>query len=304
MSRVDDGRPIVLVVDDTPDTLGFLTEALEQSGYTTLVATGGLQALALVERITPDLVLLDAMMPGLDGFETCRRLKKSAIGYVPVIFMTALSETEHIVAGLAAGGVDYVAKPIILDELFARIRVHLSNARAAQSAQTALDRSGSFLLAVDETGLILWSTPQALSLIEPALAPGPERRLTATLLTQLTAPTDEPAVNPVVVAQENGRAIRITPVSALRPGEWLLRVGEHDRRSDAAILAQRLSLTAREAEVLLWVARGKANRDIGEILRLSPRTVNKHLETIFTKLGIENRASAAVVATRALGERS
>ncbi len=97
-------------------------------------------------RISPDLILLDAMMPGMDGFETCRRLKQSPVAHVPVIFMTALSETEHIVAGLAAGGVDYVTKPIVLDELFARIRVHLANARAAESTRIALDRSGSSLV--------------------------------------------------------------------------------------------------------------------------------------------------------------
>ena len=89
---------------------------------------------SLVEQITPDLVLLDAVMPGIDGFETCRRIKADAgaCAIVPVIFMTGLTETEHVVRGLEAGGVDYVTKPIVLDEMLARIRVHLANARLRQ----------------------------------------------------------------------------------------------------------------------------------------------------------------------------
>ncbi|MBL7405911.1 response regulator, partial [Escherichia coli] len=91
-------RDIVLVIDDSPDTLSFLTEAIERSGATVLVAVGGDLALTLVDEITPDVILLDAVMPGLDGFETCRRLKaKPQLAGVPVIFMTGLSETEHIV---------------------------------------------------------------------------------------------------------------------------------------------------------------------------------------------------------------
>ena len=133
-------RDIVLVVDDSPETLSFLTEAIERSGATVLVAVAGDLALALVEEITPDIILLDAMMPGMDGFETCRRLKaRSDLALVPVIFMTGLSETEHIVKGLEAGGSDYVTKPIAPDEILARIRVHLASARAAQSARAALD---------------------------------------------------------------------------------------------------------------------------------------------------------------------
>ena len=97
--------------------------------------------------------------------------------------------------------------------------------------------------------------------------------------------------------------MRLAFVSTLGPDERLYRVSRHDPRSDEDVLAARLSLTAREAEVLLWIARGKANRDIADILALSPRTVNKHLETIFAKLGVENRASAAVLATRTLDER-
>ena len=111
-------RDIVLVVDDSPETLSLLTDALEAAGATVLVAVEGANALALVERITPDVILMDAVMPGMDGFETCRLLKRNkSVAHVPVIFMTGLSETEQIVKGLEAGGVDYVTKPISPDRI-------------------------------------------------------------------------------------------------------------------------------------------------------------------------------------------
>ncbi len=82
-------RDIVLIVDDSPEALGFLTDALEQTGFSVLIATTGQASINIAERITPDIILMDAVMPGLDGFETCRRLKaNAAIAPVPVIFMT------------------------------------------------------------------------------------------------------------------------------------------------------------------------------------------------------------------------
>ena len=94
-------RDIVLVVDDSPGTLGMLTDALEEAGYTVLVAADGAGAVALVERVTPDIVLMDAVMPGMDGFETTRRIKRNhAVASVPVIFMTGLTDTESVLAAV------------------------------------------------------------------------------------------------------------------------------------------------------------------------------------------------------------
>src|SRR6266496_3042259 len=129
-------RDVALVVDDSPETLRLLTDALDGAGMTVMVALDGAAAMRIVDQITPDIVLLDAVMPGIDGFETCRRLKRDAgLANVPVIFMTGLTETEHIVRGLEAGGVDYVTKPIAIEEMLARIRVHLANARLTLSAR-------------------------------------------------------------------------------------------------------------------------------------------------------------------------
>jgi DNA-binding response OmpR family regulator len=136
-------RDIVLVVDDSPETLRLLTDALEEAGMTVLVARAGEHALSIVEKVVPDVVLMDALMPGTDGFATCRKLKQNrALAHVPIIFMTGLSDTEDIIKGLEAGGVDYITKPIVPGEMLARIRVHLGNARMAHSARTALDAFG------------------------------------------------------------------------------------------------------------------------------------------------------------------
>jgi DNA-binding NarL/FixJ family response regulator len=295
-------RDIVLVVDDSPGTLGMLTDAIEEAGLTVLVAVAGHAALSLVEKITPDVILLDAMMPGMDGFETCKRLKQvKSIAHVPVIFMTGLSETEHIVHGFAAGGVDYVTKPISPDELVARIRVHLANARLTQSARAALDATGRYLLGVDPEGHILWSTPQANRLLTSTQADYPGQLIgeTAQWLAALAGGANVPAqFTPAPGA--DGRRLQFGFVGRTGPDELLLQLAELNQPAPEQLLRERLGLTAREAEVLTWLGRGKSNRDIAEILGLSPRTVNKHLETIYDKLGVENRTAAAMLALRTL----
>ena len=176
-------RDVALVVDDSPETLRLLTDALDTAGMTVMVAMDGAAAMRIVDQITPDIVLLDAMMPGIDGFETCRRLKREAgLANVPVIFMTGLADTEHIVRGLEAGGVDYVTKPIVIVEMTARIRVHLKNARLSQSARAALDVSGRYLFAVNRSGQVIWATPQAQKLLtgDEQSDPG-QARIAATL---------------------------------------------------------------------------------------------------------------------------
>ena len=303
-------RDIVLVVDDSPETLSLLTDALEDAGVTVLVATEGANALTLVQQITPDVILMDAVMPGLDGFETCRRLKADkALAHVPVIFMTGLSETEHIVRGLDAGGVDYVAKPVVPDEIIARMRVHLANARQTQSAQVALDAAGRFLMSASLDGRVLWSTPQANRLIGTHLqtVAGEGYLLPEAVRTWLAALRAGPAAGGAATINltdaEGTARLSFSYVGQVGPQELLLRVAEVERVSSEDVLRRAFGLTSREAEVLGWIAHGKPNRDIAEILGLSPRTVNKHLEQIYAKIGVENRASAAAAAVRALSAR-
>lgn len=217
--KLEPSQGTVLVVDDAPDTLRMLCDALADEGYTVLVARDGQQALARLDVVTPDAILMDGVMPGLTGFETCQRIKNHAAwSAIPVIFMTGLSETADVVAGFEAGGVDYVVKPVRIEEVLARLATHVRNARAAREA---------------------------------------------------------------IRVMQHGKAA--STASAAGP----------DRLSEAA-------LTPRETEVLGWLAKGKTNRDIADILGMSHRTVNKHLEHIFEKLGVETRAAAAALATRSI----
>jgi DNA-binding response OmpR family regulator/DNA-binding CsgD family transcriptional regulator len=301
-------RDVALVVDDSPETLRLLTDALDGAGMTVMVAMDGAAAMRIVEQITPDIILLDAMMPGMDGFETCRRLKRDAgLSNVPVIFMTGLAETEHIVRGLEAGGVDYVTKPIVIEEMLARIRVHLANARLTQSARAALDVSGRFLLAVSRQGKIMWATPQAQKLLAdnlPAKVSGKaedELELPETMLQWLeqTQAGGAGAKAPALASFPNNAQLQLQYMGKLGPNEFLLRLAKDTSSDTPASFRSDLGLTSREGEVLSWLSKGKTNRDIAQILGLSPRTVDKHLEQIYAKLGVENRTAAAAIATSA-----
>jgi DNA-binding NarL/FixJ family response regulator len=208
---------VVLIVDDLPENLSMLHDALDEAGYKVLVATNGESALARARQALPDVILLDAVMPGIDGFEVARRLKADfSTQHIPIVFMTGLTETEHVLAAFEAGSSDYVTKPVRPPEVLARIAAHLRTARQLQEAAK--------------------SAPDAMD--------------DATLAARLTAA---------------------------------------------------FTLTPREAEVLFWVVKGKTSKDIGDILGTSPRTVNKHLEHIYEKLGVETRTAAANVAMARIG---
>jgi DNA-binding CsgD family transcriptional regulator len=221
--------------------------------------------------------------------------------------MTGLAETEHIVRGLEAGGVDYVTKPIVIEEMLARIRVHLANARLTQSAHAALDVSGRFLLAVDRSGHILWATPQAQKLLD---------RSDTTDISKLFATSDSwsdwlaeaqggktIATSPSVASPPHGDDFRIQFMGRLGDNELLLRLNRDTAPELSSALSKTFGLTNREGEVLSWLSKGKTNRDIAQILGLSPRTVDKHLEQIYAKLGVDNRTAAAALAGKLLQAR-
>ncbi len=129
-SSADNSSGTVLVVDDIPANRNLLRETLEPQGYEVLLAPDGETALKVALRATPDVILLDVMMPGIDGLETCRPLKQSEQARsIPVIFITAMGETKAMVEGFQAGGVDYITKPFQADEVLIRVHTHLKNAR-------------------------------------------------------------------------------------------------------------------------------------------------------------------------------
>lgn len=305
MSANDSNKAVVLVVDDSLDCMQMLNDALEDAGFTVLVALEGSQALTITHNIRPDIILLDAIMPHMDGFETCRQLKRRAqLADVPILFMTGLSDTDHVVMGFEAGGVDYVTKPINIHELLARMRAHLNNARITRQARRALDGAGQFLLTVDSDGLLRWATPQVCQLLEQAGAGLDATRLQPAVSQRLADWLRQrpEAGQPLRLALAGG-ALQLELLTLMDGKEYLLRLSHsHNDDDDSALLRQKLGLTQREGDVLLWIARGKANREIGQILAMSPRTVNKHLEQIFRKLGVENRTSAAAVALKWLSK--
>jgi adenylate cyclase len=127
MSLEGDHKGVILVVDDNPDNLDLLFFFLSDADFKVEVATNGKSALQMIDESQPDLILLDVMMPGIDGFEICRRLKANESSKdIPVIFMTALSETEDKVKGFSVGAVDYITKPVQEEVLKARITTHLT----------------------------------------------------------------------------------------------------------------------------------------------------------------------------------
>ena len=313
--------PVVLIVDDAPDNLSVLHDALDESGHTVLVALSGEAALARARQAQPDVVLLDAVMPGMDGFEVARRLKADPwTASIPIIFMTGLTETEHLVQALAAGGVDYVTKPVKPQEVMARMGAHLRTAQQArrgaveqQQARNALDAFGYATITVRERdGRLMWQTPLARELLKRYC--GTEAPETPEVVVQwlrrhvLDGRSHTPLATepPRLTLDQGGRQLTFRlhlvvgdPADASPNGEggdWLIVMQETSDASTLQALAQSFALTAREAEVLYWVTKGKINRDVADILGSSPATVKKHLERIHAKLGVETRTAAAAMA--------
>lgn len=296
---------ITLVVDDNPDTLRFLIDALEAAGLTALVARDGASALALLDRVSPDAVLLDAVMPGLDGFQLCRQIKaKPEHAARPVLFMTGLGDPNHILEGLRAGGVDYLVKPINPDELVARVSIHIANARMIADAQSALDAAGAAVVAFRRDGALAWTSPRARRLLEETVGPldALPRRTAEGLRDWLAAIADRTVSDSAGFTIDAGGRPRVTLAFIGRSGagDLLTRAAPAGESDPGKRLARAFSLSEREAQVLAWIARGKSNRDIATIIGLSPRTVTKHVEQIFAKLDVENRTSAAVLALRTI----
>jgi DNA-binding NarL/FixJ family response regulator len=289
---LDDERPVVLVVDDAPSSLGMLCDTLEASGYTVLVAADGESALQRLGLVVPDAILLDGMMPGLSGFETCRRIKADpALAHIPVLFMTGMSETQDVVEGFASGGVDYVVKPIRAQEVLARLHTHARNARITRMARDAVDVAGMGVVVVDARGRLAWRSPQAATWLHAIGEPTEPGHLPAAIeAARIDGGT-------LVVAMADGRRLSIRNLGAAALGETMLLMALHREGPAAPARLTEAALTPRETDVLSWLAKGKTNRDIGEILGTSPRTVNKHLEHIFEKLGVETRSAAAALAS-------
>lgn len=140
-------KDTILIVDDTPANLGVISNYLKESGFKTPVASNGELAIQRAKHVRPDLILLDILMPGMDGYETCQKLKEDPeTSNIPIIFMTSLNDTEHKVKGFQSGAVDYISKPVEQDELLARVKTHLRIQNLQRQLQS---RNDELVLTID-----------------------------------------------------------------------------------------------------------------------------------------------------------
>ena len=294
---------IVLIVDDTPENLALLHSALDDAGYKVLVATNGDSALQVARKNRPDVILLDVLMPGMNGYMAAQELKAEfSTRHIPIIFMTGLTETENIVAAFASGGADYVTKPVRPQEVLARIDAHLQNARQIKQARTALDAFGQATVAINEiSNKLTWQTPQVRSLLVRYFGAMDDEAPVELLCWLRKARVAQLADRvPPIVMEKDGRRLLGDIHDSEHERECLITLREESCAAAVNSLMEGFHLTTREAEVLYWLVHGKTNRDIGDILGSSHRTVKKHLEHVYEKLGVETRTSAVAMALHRL----
>ncbi len=308
MSETPSSKGTVLIVDDTPGNLALLSDTLSEAEYRVLVATDGCSAIEQIQYIKPDIILLDVMMPGIDGFETCSRLKANPVtASIPVIFMTGLSELDDLLRGFGEGALDYIVKPIRPAEVLARIEVHLAQIRNLQRAERLLDHGDFAAVTVNENGGIVWLTSAAAHWLKDFNG---QQGLSAEshvddFLPQIILAWFQHWRQGAGHTDTESEAFELAPGYSARispcqqPGEYLLLLQRETLPWNPESLRESLKLTFREAEILMWIARGKTNKEIGIILSTSPRTVNKHLEHIFEKLGVSTRAAAVAMVLQA-----
>jgi len=202
--------------------------------------------------------------------------------------------TESIVKGLSVGGVDYLTKPINADELIARMKVHLSNAASTENAYHVLNSLGQYVAIVTEQADVVWATPDTHAVLGK-INWSKNQPKTSCWLSQ------NPELNSrMILSLEGDDFAELRVVEKRDQTRFSLRVVINSPTVGAQTLEAKLLITRRESEVLFWLANGKSNKEIAKILGMGVRTVNKHLEQVFPKLGVENRTAAAGVAIRVL----
>lgn len=293
--------PAVLVVDDTAASLGVVCDALRREGVRVLLADSGDAARAVLARESPAVILLDVVMPGEDGFAVCATLKANpAWSEIPVVFLTAIDASEQKLRAFAAGAVDYVTKPVHVPELVARVRVQLElrAARLALEAKNA-ELESEVTLRLDAEAQLANSLDQAVMVLSPAGKLLFATRLAHDLLAKYFPAGQPPALTAGEYSQgEDTLQIRRFTEPGREDLVMLVLEERHAPPGPAALLV--LGLTPRQAEVAYWVAQGKSNAETGLILGASPRTIDKHMERILKRLGLENRAALLLTASQHL----
>lgn len=297
----------ILIVDDVPANLSVLLDVLQAAGFRVFVAESGVGALEQASFVRPDIILLDVMMPGLDGFETCRRLKsRPELAETPLFFMTALNDTSDKLRGFEVGAVDYIGKPLHPQEVLARIEAHLEiralhktleeknaeledqNERLDQAIQLRIQAENEWaqlfdqaIVIVNRDGRIQFRSGQAVKLLAKYFPNAAPDRLPPELFSGQASPLRMHTKN---VSSDEFRLL-ILEVAQAAPSVESLRV---------------LGLTPRETETLFWIAQGKTSPEIAIILDTSIHTIKKHVQKILPKLGVETRLAAALKASELL----
>jgi CheY-like chemotaxis protein/DNA-binding CsgD family transcriptional regulator len=302
----------VLIVDDLPANVDVVLGFLVEAGYRVLVSDSGYRALEQLARTLPDIILLDLMMPGLDGIETCKRIKANPEwSHIPVIMMTAADELSKKLAAFKAGAVDFVTKPVQPEEVQARVQTHLQlrdlqksleqkNQELAEEIELRLDAEKQLetsleqaLLVVNQQGQVLFATGQARVLLNTFFAQGSDKNLPGELQTWLRGPDSQ---RPKLISHKKRGEIEVDHFALSKTGNVSLLRIEHRNGDNGPKALLSLGVTAREAEVLYWISEGKTNPEIAIIIDASLNTVKKHAINLFAKLGVETRTAAARLA--------
>ena len=302
----------LLIVDDVPANVDVVLEFLSGAGYRVLVSDSGKRALEQLTLALPDIILLDLMMPGMDGIETCKCIKANPEwSHIPIIMMTAADELSKKLAAFRAGAVDFVTKPVQPEEVQARVQTHLrirelqatlelKNRELAEEIELRLDAEKQLetsleqaLLVTNRQGQILFATGQARILLNTFFSATADKYLPDDLRAWLNGPENQ---KPRLISHRKRGEIEIDHFALSKSGNLSLLRIEHRNGDNGPKALLALGVTAREAEVLYWMAEGKTNPEIAIIIDASLNTVKKHAINLFAKLGVETRTAAARLA--------
>ncbi len=316
----------ILIVDDTPAILALLYEQLEQNDFSVMVAESGTSALQRIRRIKPDLILLDVLMPNLDGFETCRRLKADpATQEIPVIFMTGLHDINEMVHGFAVGGVDYITKPLQMPEVLARVHTHLTIRQLQQQLQEqnelleqrVHERTQALQAEINRRrqqeaekqkllDMVSKQSDQLRSLTAWVIDSHQQHGagLSATLRTQMTqtlhivqmqldlindavAQLTDRASRELIAYHSHNLTVTLAQLEE-ELGSFVTEINKPNLVAQEALENPLIKLSAREREVMQLIVDGKANPEIAELLYVSETTVRTYRSRILQKLELDD----------------
>lgn len=293
----------ILLVDDNLPNLNVLSLLLEEVGYNVHTASDGQEALDKIQTQSFDLIIMDTGLPVLNAYEVVKQMTvNSVINKTAVILLADHNEVDELTEAFEYGNLDYLTRPINTRELLTRINVHLKANHQENQSRNALDAFGYASIMVSITnGKILWKTPLASELLAQyfeldsifiaALVHDWLKReifIKNSLSDNSIKPAD------LKIKKDTGQ-LSFQLHSQVEDDCYLVVMRESSDSSLITAILHEFKLTQREAEVLYWLAKGKTNRDIGDIIGASAATVKKHLERVFSKLAVETRTSAAAM---------